>query len=97
VHATFCLGIVLYRLREVSVLGVTEALGKRNLAVMFVAASTVFMLSVSNALWFASSSLYVLAIVWHVVTAFWTFVALLLDAARQPPDATPPPPDNSPG
>lgn len=97
VHATFCLVMVLYRLREVSVLGVTEALGKRNLAVMFVAASTVFMVSVSNALWFASSSLYVLAIVWHVVTAFWTFVALLLDAARQPPDATPPPPDNSPG
>jgi len=96
-HATFIFGIVLYRFREVSVLGVIEAVGKRATAFIFVGSSTVVMVSVSNALWFASSSLYVVAIVWHVVTAFLTFVALLLDAWGEPPDATPPPPGNSPG
>ena len=96
VHATFVFGIMLYRFREVSVLGVTEALGKRAPAVILVASSTVFMVSVSNALWFASSSLYVVAIVWHVVTAFLSFVALLLDAWGEPPDATLRPPGNWP-
>jgi len=97
VHATFVFGIMLYRFREASVLGVTQALGKRATAFMFLGSSTAFIVSVSNALWFASSSLYVAAIVWHVVTAFLTFVALLLDSWRQLPDATPPPPGNWPG
>jgi hypothetical protein len=97
VHATFMFGIMLYRFREASVLGVREAVGSRATAFMFVGSSTAFMVSVSNALWFASSSLYVVPIVWHVVMAFWTFVALLLDAWGEPPDATPPPLDNWPG
>jgi hypothetical protein len=97
VHATFMFGIMLYRFREVSVLGETEAVGKRATVFMFVGSSMAFIVSVSNALWFASSSLYVAAIFWHVISAFLTFVALLLDAWREPPDATPPRPDNSPG
>jgi len=96
-HATFVFGILLYRFREVSVLGVTQALGKRATAFMFVGSSMAFMVSVSNALWFASSSLYVVAIVWHVLSAFLSFVALLLNAWAEPPDATPPPPGNWPG
>jgi hypothetical protein len=96
VHATFVFGIMLYRFREVAVLGETEAVGKRATAFMFVGSSTAFIVSVSNALWFASSSLYVVAIFWHVVSAFLSFVWLLLDAWAEPPDATPPP-GNSPG
>lgn len=96
VHATFVFGILLYRFREVSVLGGTQALGKRATAFMFVGSSTALMVSVSNALWFASSSLYMVAIFWHVVSAFLTFVALLLNAWAEPPDATPPPRDNRP-
>ena len=96
VIATWQFGIILYRVREASVLGVTEALGKRALSVLLVFQSTVVVLSVLNALWFASSSLYVVAVVWFVVTAFMSFVTLLLDSWAGPPDATPPPPGNSP-
>ena len=44
----------------------------------------------ANAVWLASSSLYVLGVLWGLVIAFLTFVRLLLESWREPAEETPP-------
>jgi hypothetical protein len=86
--AMWLIGIMGYRLRQTSKLGITQAVGYYR-SVIIIQIGVVAML-VANAFWFASSSLYVVAVFWQTAIAFMTFVALLLDSWRQPPDAMPP-------
>ena len=40
---------------------------------------------VGNMIWFASSSLYVVAVIWSLAISFLAFVTLLLESWREPP------------
>jgi len=81
--------ITVYRIRQSSsIAGAGDAIGFRRSRVIIVVA--VISMLLANALWFASSSIYVLGVLWGVFIAFMTFVTLLLDAWRQPPGASPP-------
>ena len=75
------------RFRQASVAGIRAAIGFqwfRMTAVVIV----VSMLLV-NAFWLASSSLYILGVLWGLFVAFLMFVSLLLEAWREPPGAAP--------
>ena len=87
--AIWMVGIMGYRIRQTSRLGMTQAVGYRP-SIVIPQIAVVAMLG-ANAFWFASSSLYVIAVFWQTAIAFMTFVALLLDSWLDPPDATPPP------
>ncbi len=87
--AIWFMGIMSYRLHQTSRLGLTQAVGYHPATIIIPQLVFVAMLG-ANAFWFASSSLYVAAVFWQTAIAFMTFVALLLDSWRQPPEATPP-------
>ena len=86
--AIWFVGIAVYRFRQSSMLGVRREVGfSAWLGIVQMAA---VILLVINAFWFASSALYVLAVLWQTTVAFMTFVALLLEAWGEPADPTPP-------
>lgn len=83
VLATWVLCIAIIRTRQGAELGVARQVGLRNPYVM-TGAMAVFMLLVANALWFGTSSLYVVGVLWQVAIAFIAFVYLLLSALDYP-------------
>lgn len=86
--AIWMIGILVYRIRQTSRLGMTEEVGYR--LPFIIPHTVVVIILIANTLWFASPSLYVVAVFWQTTIAFLTFVALLLDSWLEPPDAAPP-------
>jgi hypothetical protein len=82
--ATHMVGITILRVRQASIAGIRAAIGMR--AAPMTAQAVVVGLLLANALWLASSSLYVAAVLYGLGIAFLTFVALLLDSWHEPPD-----------
>jgi hypothetical protein len=82
--ATYMVGITILRVRQASIAGIRSAIGMR--AAPMTAQAVVVGLLLANALWLASSSLYVAAVLYGLGIAFLTFIALLLDSWREPPD-----------
>lgn len=76
-------GISILRLRQASATGISVAIGFHPSRVMLQIA--VISMLLANALWFASSSVYVLGVLWNLFIAFMTFVTLPLETWRQPP------------
>ena len=79
--------ITAFRFRQASVAGIRAAIGFqwfRMTAVVIVVSMLLL-----NAFWMASSSLYILGVLWGLFVAFLMFVSLLLEAWREPPGATP--------
>jgi hypothetical protein len=81
-------GITLYRVRQASAAGIVDALQIRRWRAVLPLA--VVSLLTANAVWLASSSLYVLGVLWGLVIAFLTFVRLLLESWHEPADEAPP-------
>jgi len=88
--ATWLLGIGVYRSRQGSAAGIRGRFGLRNPYYLIPTIAVVFMLSL-NALWLGSSSLYIVGLLWITAIPFWTFVSLLLNSWKQPPEPMPPP------
>jgi hypothetical protein len=86
--AVWMAGISIYRFRQTAMLGITKAVGY-NIPLLILQLTAIIVL-LANAFWFASSALYVLAVLWQTTVAFMTFVALLLEAWGEPADPTPP-------
>ncbi len=85
---SYFVGIVTYRVRAAAGIGGARAIGMTpiRMTLQAVVVSVLF----ANAFWFASPSLYVVGVLWGLAIAFLSFVGLLLDSGRQPPDPSPP-------
>jgi hypothetical protein len=86
----YMFGISLYRIREASRMGMIKTVGYHSPSFL-ISQFVVIVMIVANTLWFALSSLYVLAVLWNITLAFMTFVTLLLESWQDPPDPSPPP------
>ena len=89
--ATWLLGIGIYRSRQGSVAGIRGRFGLRN-PYFAIPTIAIFSTLTLNALWFGSSSLYVVGLLWITAIPFSTFVSLLLNSWKQPSESMPPPP-----
>jgi fatty acid desaturase len=89
VLATWITGIVIFRVRQVGAANLSEIKSVRN---PYVVAATIFfaVILVVNALWFASSSLYLAGMLWLMMVPFLTFVGLLLSSWQPLSHETPP-------
>ena len=85
--AVHTVAITLYRRRQAS--HIETASEFRNPFVLVLQVGVVIAL-VANACWLGSSSIYVFGVLWGLVVAFMTFVALLLESWRRDPEASPP-------
>ena len=85
----FLIGIMILRLRQVRRLRMSFAERPRLLHInpwLFgVVQVIVLAMLVGNMIWFASSSLYVVAVIWSLAISFLAFVTLLLESWREPP------------
>jgi hypothetical protein len=85
--------VAILRMRQSMSHGITEVLDLR-LSYFIGGGLVVVSLLITNALWLASSSLYLVGLLWQVTISFVTFVTLLLNSWRDEPAAktTPTPP-----
>jgi hypothetical protein len=86
--AAYTVGITTYRRQQASHIAAASAQFRNPVVVVFQV--TVVIALVANACCFASSSVYVFGVLFGLVVAFMTFVALLLESWRQDPEISPP-------
>lgn len=79
VLAVWLLGIFFYRRRQIAAAGLRPGIGVRS---PYVLAATIAFFAIlgANAIFFASSSLYLVGMLWITFIPFFTFVALLLSS-----------------
>jgi hypothetical protein len=75
-------GITIYRGRQSRSRGAVDSVVVSGIP-GFVYQAPIILLMCSNAIWFASASVYVFCVLWGLIAAFVVFAQLLLDAARR--------------
>jgi hypothetical protein len=88
-QVVWTVGILIYRARQVSIAPLAGAAIRPGPGRLILQIAVSSML-IANAVWFASSSVYVLGVLSGLVVAFMTFVDLLLESWNPVPTESPP-------